>query len=85
LPDFCIPLNKTGFGNLVEHFAYEDNTLKDELKEERDLMTKIWDNLNENNKVVNHYYGHFHRSWTDKIVDCQHTLLDINELKEHKL
>jgi predicted phosphodiesterase len=81
-PDFCVPSNKLGYGSLVEEFASYDKTLKDELKEERDLMTEIWDILNENNKIQKHYYGHFHRSHVDKIVDCEHILLNINELKE---
>jgi len=81
-PDFCVPSNKLGYGSLVEEFAQYDPTLKDELKEERDLMTKMWDILNENNKIQKHFYGHFHRSHVDKVVDCEHRLLGINELYE---
>ena len=81
-PDFCLPNNKFGFGSLVEEFAYDDTTLKDELTQERNLMTKIWDDLGVNNKIEKHFYGHFHRSHVEKIVDCEHRLLNINELFE---
>ena len=81
-PDFCVPNNKFGYGSLVDHFSYDDPTLKDELKEERDTMTKMWDILNENNNIEKHFYGHFHRTNVEKIVNCEHRLLHINELYE---
>lgn len=82
--DFCLPNNKFGFGSLVEEFAYDDKNLKTELTEERELMTKIWDELCENNKITNHFYGHFHRSHVERIVDCEHRLLNIDELFEFR-
>ncbi len=82
--DFCLPNNKLGFGSLVEDFANYDKNLKDDLKEERSLMTKIWDELCDNNKVTHHFYGHFHRSHVERIVDCDHRLLNINELFEFR-
>lgn len=83
-PDFCVPDNKFGFGYLVDEFALEDTKLKEDLKKERDLMTKIFDMLTENNNITTHFYGHFHRSNKNKIVNCEHILLDINELLELK-
>lgn len=83
-PDFCEPDNKFGYGNLVEEFAREDIKLKDDLKTERDLMTIIFDMISDNNKIDSHFYGHFHRSHEQKIVNCKHRLLDINELYEIK-
>ena len=81
-PDFCLPTNKLGFGNLVETFCADDENLKEELIEERTVMTKMWNILNENNKIQKHFYGHFHRSNIEQIVDCEHRLLNINELYE---
>lgn len=83
-PDFCEPDNNFGYGNLVEEFAREDKKLKDDLKTERDLMTIIFDMLADNNKIDKHFYGHFHRSHEQIIVNCKHRLLDINELYEIK-
>jgi len=81
-PDFCNPNNKWGFGPLVNGYCEEDENLKEELIQERNLMTKIWDILCENNKIEKHFYGHFHKSNVEKIVDCEHRLLNINELFE---
>lgn len=83
-PDFCEPNNKLGFGHLVGEFALEDKKLKEDLKTERDLMTKIFDMISDNNKIDRHFYGHFHRSHEQIIVDCKHRLLNINELFEVK-
>ena len=79
-PDFCIPLNKIGFGSLVDHFAKNDSTLLSELKEERDLMTNIFNIAKKNNKFKEHLYGHFHRS--EQLIQdgCLHRVLGINEL-----
>ena len=81
-PDFCLPSNKFGFGSLVDEFAEGDKTLKVELTEEREILADICDLLNENNRIEKHYYGHFHTSNTEIIANCEHILLNINELKE---
>jgi UDP-2,3-diacylglucosamine pyrophosphatase LpxH len=81
-PDYCAPLNKIGFGSLVEEFSVNDPTLKDELKEERAIMTDMFQILFENNDIKYHFYGHFHRSHVEKIGNCTHRILGINEMFE---
>ena len=83
-PEWCIPVNKTSFGNLVDHFSYDDDKLKDDLREERKLMSKIFDDLQKNNDITNHFYGHFHRSDLTINGNCKHRVLGINELYELK-
>lgn len=79
-PDYCHPINKLGFGQLVEHFAQNDPTLIEELKEERIIMTQIFNDLKAKNNIKKHFYGHFHRSFIESL-DMEHILLGINELK----
>jgi len=83
-PDWCTPQNKIGFGGLVDSFSENDPTLKDELKEERELMSKIFNLIQKQSFVKNHYYGHFHRSDITLNNGCQHQLVDINEFVEFK-
>ena len=78
-PDFCHPINTNGFGYLVERFAMDDDKLKEDLMEERRLLTKLWDILKENNKVDLYVYGHFHNNWTTNFEGTNFRLLGINE------
>lgn len=82
--DFCHPVNKNGFGYLVEQFAQDDKKLFDDLRQERDLVTKMWDTLKEKNQIDYHFYGHFHNDNTEKINGTTHKLLGINEFFEYK-
>lgn len=80
-PDWCVPNTKLGYGHLVEHFAYEDEKLIEDLRDERQLMTKIFNELQKNgNNIRTHMYGHFHRSDITMNGMCNHHLLGINEL-----
>jgi len=83
-PDFCMPINKVGFGTLVEHYALEDPTLKGELTEERNLVTKMYDILKEKNKPDFWFYGHFHNDWTANIEGTNYRLLNINEMYTYR-
>lgn len=85
-PDFCAPDNKNGFGYLVGQFAQDDPKLYDDLREERTLVTKMWDILKENgNKPFLYFYGHFHNNWVTKLDDCEFRLLGINEFYNPKI
>ena len=58
-----------------------DKTLKTELIEERNLLTKVYDKLVELGSIKNWFYGHYHQS---KFYDYDNTkfhLLDINEFR----
>lgn len=83
-PDWCEPCNKLGFGSFVEDWAKHDSNLKSDLLFERNQMTNIFLDLCENNHIKFHYYGHFHKSHSDKINYTTHRLLGINELVEHR-
>ena len=82
--DFCTPVNKNGFGYLVEQFAQDDPKLYDDLRTERDLVTKMWDIIKKKNTPDYHFYGHFHRNITERIDNVHHQLLGINEFFEYK-
>jgi Icc-related predicted phosphoesterase len=78
-PDFCAPDNKNGFGYLVDQFAQGDPKLYDDLREERTLLTKMYEILKEKNNLDYWFYAHYHRSWTGNIEGINYRLLDINE------
>jgi hypothetical protein len=83
-PHFCLPV---GFNKLVNEFISEEEknnifTLKPMLIEERQLMTKVYENLCLNNFINNWLYGHFHASSISIHNDTKFTCLSINELKQ---
>lgn len=75
-PDFCPPLQ---LGNLVMEYAQDDATLTQELRNERQQMTKIISDIMKNNKIKTLHYGHFHRSSKFIHNDCEFICCDINE------
>lgn len=81
-PSFCYPDNTNGFGHLVDSYAYEDSMLKTDLHTERYLMNRAFGIIKNNNKITNHYYGHFHNSKISEVDGIKHRLLDVNELYE---
>jgi predicted phosphodiesterase len=83
-PDFCAPDNKLGFGYLVEQFARGDQKLYEDLREERNLLTKMHDILKEKNKPDFWFYGHFHRDWAANLDGTNYRLLAINEVYEYR-
>ena len=83
-PDFCAPDNKNGFGYLVEQFAMDDRKLYEDLKEERDLLTKMHNILKEKNNPDFWFYGHFHKDWAKNIEGTNYRLLAINEMYEYR-
>lgn len=80
-PEWCVPDNRNGVGGLVERFAENDEPLKGELKEERELMSKMFNILQRNNNITDHFYGHYHRS-DITYGACTHRVLAINEFYE---
>lgn len=78
-PSFCYPQTKRG----LEHRMLNDKDLENDLDNERGVMTQIYSKLIENNhKIKDWMYGHFHSSHTEFIDGVRFSLLDINELKE---
>lgn len=82
-PDFCNPVNTHGFGYLVDQFAKDDPKLYEDLRIERDLVTKMWAILKEKNKIDYWLYGHFHNTWTTNFEGINYRLLDINEMFQY--
>lgn len=77
-PPKCFPQT---FNEMVYGWAEQDLPLINDLTDERLKMDKIVNLC----KPKYHFYGHFHSSWFEKIEDCVHRLLDINELFELKI
>lgn len=76
-PSWCFP---QAFNEMVYGWAREDAYLLEDLNEERAIMDEIC-------KLCNpelHVYGHFHSSWSEKINNCTHRLLSINEAWEFR-
>jgi len=78
-PDWCEPNNKLGFGKLVEDWTKDDPKLITDLLFERNQMSNIFLDLEENNKIKKHFYGHFHKNYFETFNDIDHHLLGINE------
>lgn len=81
-PSFCYPDSRLGFARIVEEFADRDKFLKTDLAVERNLMDRIFKEVNIKNKIKKHFYGHFHSSAVTNIEDCEHRLLNIFEFWE---
>ena len=82
-PDWCHPDFYNGFGTLVGFYANQDETLEDDIKNERKMMSKMFDVLKQNkNPVTHHFYGHFHDHVKTVHNGTSHYLLDIKEIKE---
>ena len=81
-PDFAQP---QGFGKLLPRFAQDDKTLIDDVRVERNLLSKIWDDINENSYPTNWFYGHFHQPLREMYDNqCMMVCLDIDEFYELK-
>ena len=84
-PDFCPP---TKFNKLVEDYinmeekAFKVFTLRDMLIKERQLITKVYEELRVNNFINTFNYGHFHSSSLFVHNDTKFKCLGIGELKE---
>lgn len=78
-PDFCESRNKNG----IKSFIKSDEKLKDDVKQERLIMTQIYHKLNELNQPLSYwFYGHFHKSNTELIDDVYFKMLNIMECCE---
>lgn len=78
-PSFCYPQTKRG----IEFRMINDKDLEKDIDNERSVMTQIYNKLIENNhKIKDWMYGHFHLSHTEFIDGVRFSLLDIDELKE---
>lgn len=78
-PEWCEPYF---LSSLVNDFAKDDPTLKDELFAERRGMSYAFDTIYDNNKETlrNHYYGHFHFSAVGEYKGVRTKLLNIGEI-----
>lgn len=64
---------------IVRDWCSNDLELSKDLIEEREDLATIFDEMNEEFKFKFHIYGHFHKSYGEKIVDCQHIVLGIGK------
>jgi hypothetical protein len=84
-PGFLPPVNKNGqWPEIIKHFAKHDQTLIQDLIEEREILTKFFNHFKKKNDIKHHFYGHFHYHHMTILGDCTHICLDINQLYELK-
>lgn len=73
--------------NLVNHYhALETRlgyNLKQELKEERQLLDKVFEQVVRFHKPTHWFYGHFHSSKKFEVSGVQFKLLNVNQLYKH--
>lgn len=82
-PSYIPPINVPGsWPMIVKNFAINDETLYGDLTNERNLLTKAFDLLTENNKITHHFYGHFHKDITTHRYGCVHMCLGIGNTFE---
>lgn len=78
-PSFCELQSKNG----LCCYAYDDNSLINDVTEERAIMDKIYNMLKHQNHPLTHWcYGHFHQSWHASIEGTLFKMLDIMEMYE---
>ena len=78
-PSFCELQNKNG----LLQWAIYDNSLLDDVQNERETMDAIYAYLRAETETLTHwYYGHFHQSWHSSIDGVLFKMLDIMELAE---
>lgn len=76
-PDFVAP---RALGNLVKQYAVHDETLIQELLEERKKVSEIYNLVKERNPDLKKvFYGHFHFSNEEEIGGTIFQLLNVNE------
>lgn len=75
-PDFVHPFI---FSETIKKWIECDKELEVELIEERALMTKIYNKLDEINLIKHFIYGHFHHSNLELYNNTKFKLLDIGE------
>lgn len=81
-PDFCEPIR---MNNLVYGYASNDMGLLQDLKIERDLITKMANILmlnGKNPKLKGWYYGHFHNNYRFLHSNIEFVCLDINRFMQ---
>ena len=75
-PNWIGPTDKNGIAYYTEH----DDALWDECTAERLVMNRLVETCG----AKRHYCGHFHMSTSAENNGCRSTILDINELLEHR-
>jgi len=73
------------FNDYVKKWIEYDPDLKEELVDERNFMTKIYNKLSETNSISTWIYGHFHFSNFRLYNDTKFKLLDIGEAYEVRI
>lgn len=76
-PNFVEPF---GFDGIVTYYADNDPTLLDELTNERNDITEVFETLQKNNKIQYHFYGHFHYDTKNLVNGCNHIMLNISQV-----
>lgn len=77
-PSFCYPF---GLGKLIDDFSECDPNLIDDIKKEREILDKVYEDYK--NDVKYWYYGHFHDSKSQIINNTTFRLLNIGEIYNH--
>ena len=78
-PSFCELQNKNG----LNAWAEMDESLIDDVKNERETMDCIYRKLKSSSQPLSHwFYGHFHQSWHSSIEGVLFKMLDVMEFTE---
>lgn len=79
-PEWCYPVNANGFGRFVESFIERDQDLRQDLLDERNKLSRLFETLKKNdNPVQLHFYGHFHSTAKTSWHDTNHYLVNIGQ------
>lgn len=78
-PSFCEKTSHIG----LEDWAKRDESLLDNVKQERTAMDNLLGYLYSKNHPLSYwFYGHFHQSWFSEIDGVKYNLLDCMELRQ---
>ena len=81
-PSFAFP---SVFNEYINKWIQYDQNLKDDLLNERNTFSKIFNKLGECNVIKYFIYGHYHKSNFEIHDNTKFKLLDINEFYEIKI
>ena len=74
-PNFCYPHTKEG----IIKYLISDPLLEQDIDNERNIMTNIYNTLKENNNPLKYWiYGHYHQHYIEIIDNIRFVLLDMH-------
>lgn len=80
-PNMVYPYTKSG----IKEWLGTDHNLENDVNTERNILTKVYDNLKIKNNITHWLYGHFHMSNISYVDDTKFVLVDKEKFYELRI